>query len=290
VPPGFEVGSPGLYYEIATTARYSPPLVVCIDDQGGASTGNGNRHLLHHEAGAWVDITTSAGPANGRICGATSSLSPFTVAARTDFVPPVTTAVASATGWTNSREVAVSLSAVDEGGAGVREIVFALTGAETRSGVLTGDAGLVEVLAEGVTTVTYFARDAVGNAEAPKSLDIRIDRTPPAVGGLPGAGCTLWPANHRMARVASVTATDALSGLAGSPQVTATSSEPDDGVGAGSTSPDVLIEDGTVWVRAERSGVGVGRAYEIRAVASDLAGNTSKTSATCVVTHDRSPR
>jgi hypothetical protein len=88
--------------------------------------------------------------------------------------------------------------------------------------------------------------------------------------------------------VAAVTASDALSGLStGSPRVSATSSEPDDARGDGRTRPDVVIEGGVVWVRAERSGAGVGRRYDIRAAANDLAGNMAEATATCVVPHDR---
>ena len=54
------------------------------------------------------------------------------------------------------------------------------------------------ISAEGVTTVTYFAVDRAGNAEAPRTLRVSIDRTPPAITGMPAASCSLWPPNNKM--------------------------------------------------------------------------------------------
>jgi hypothetical protein len=136
--------------------------------------------------------------------------------------------------------------------------------------------------------VTYFATDAFGNVEAPKSLEVRIDRSPPLLSGLPAAGCTLWPADHRLVDVASVSAQDALSGVArGSFQVTAQSNEAEYGLGLGDIAPDVVIGGGVVRLRAERSDRGPGRLYVISAFARDVAGNESTGTATCVVPHDR---
>ena len=79
-----------------------------------------------------------------------------------------------------------------------------LSGAQTGAGVIAGHAGTVEVAAEGVTTVTYFATDAAGNVEAPKSLAVHIDRSRLLLSGLPAAGCASWPADHRLVEVAAV--------------------------------------------------------------------------------------
>jgi hypothetical protein len=68
--------------------------------------------------------------------------------------------------------------------------------------------------------------------------------------------------------------------------VTATSSEPANAAGDGNTEPDVVIAGGSVALRAERSGQGVGRVYTITAVATDRAGNTTRAVSACVVPHD----
>jgi hypothetical protein len=77
-----------------------------------------------------------------------------------------------------------------------------------------------------------------------------------------------------------------VSGIA-SLQVTATSSEPSD-----PHEPDVVVTpDGSggfvVELRAERLGTGPGRLYTVTATATDLAGNVSTMTGTCVVAHDQ---
>jgi hypothetical protein len=210
-----------------------------------------------------------------------------------DAVPPSTTATASpgpnANGW-NREMVSVALDATDnEGGSGVKEIRFAMSGATTGSEeVVQGSTATVQVSSEGETTVTYFAVDNAGNAEEAQTLTVRIDMTPPLLGGLPSAGCALRPPDHRLVQVAMVTASDARSGLAaGAPTVTATSSEPEVGTEAGDHAPDVVISGGAVKVRAERAGAGPGRVYTITASANDRAGNLARVTATCTVPHDR---
>jgi hypothetical protein len=90
----------------------------------------------------------------------------------------------------------------------------------------------VSIIPEGVTRMTYAAADLAGNLEQPRSVTIKIDRTRPDIAGMPVPGCTLLPAKHQMVQVASVTATDSLSGLQ-SLAVTASSNEPDSGTGGG---------------------------------------------------------
>lgn len=296
-PPaaGFELGSPPVYYELTTTAVYSPPISVCIDYTGIAFADEANLKLFHFEGGVFVDRTVSLDTTANVICASVDSLSPFAVFERADFTAPVTSASASpgpnGFGWNNQASVTLTLSATDEaGGSGVKEIVFTLEGAQTGSVTVSGSGTALEVASEGVTKVTYFARDRAGNDELPKTHLVRIDRTMPVLSGLPAPGCTLWPPNHRLVQVAVVTAADALSGvLPGSLEVTATSSEPE-GPSARRSRPDVVIEGGVVWLRAERSGGGDGRVYEIRAEVSDLAGNLTHAAATCSVPHDQRRR
>jgi len=68
--------------------------------------------------------------------------------------------------------------------------------------------------------------------------------------------------------------------------VTGTSNEPAD------PGPDIVISGSgldpyMVQLRAERLGAGTGRIYTLTATATDLAGNTATTTATCVVPHDQ---
>ena len=89
----------------------------------------------------------------------------------------------------------------------------------------------------------------------------------------------LWPPNRRLVRVADVSAADAVSGL-GDLSVTASSNARDD-------TGDVVIDGGTVFLRAERRRRGRARVYEIAATARDVAGNATTATATCRVPRAR---
>ncbi|MBI2874209.1 MAG: hypothetical protein HYY09_03905 [Firmicutes bacterium] len=100
-----------------------------------------------------------------------------------DATPPQTTATvspaANAAGWNNG-DVDVTFNAIDTL-SGVKEITYGLSGAQTGGATTAGATASITVKAEGVTTITYFARDNVGNTEAVKSLILKIDRTAPEV-------------------------------------------------------------------------------------------------------------
>jgi hypothetical protein len=114
-----------------------------------------------------------------------------------DVAAPTSTAVVSeppnSNGW-NRSAVTVTLTAEDDpGGWGVRNMTYAMSGAQTDSGPLvSGDA--VTISAEGVTTLTYFATDDNGNAEAAHTLVVRIDSTSPVTSATlsPAANAAGW--------------------------------------------------------------------------------------------------
>jgi hypothetical protein len=160
------------------------------------------------------------------------------------------------------------------------------SGAQTGQTVFPGSSATVTIATEGTTTVSYFAVDNAGNQETAKTLVIKLDKTPPAIAGLP-TNCSLWPPNGTMVTVGTVSASDALSGLA-TFAVSATSSESADP----NRGPDIVITGSglgpeTVTLRADRLGTGPGRTYTITATASDIAGNTTSQNAVCVVPHDQ---
>jgi hypothetical protein len=115
------------------------------------------------------------------------------------------------------------------------------------------------------------------------------DQTPPVITGLPSADCTLWPPNHELVQVATITASDDTMVEPGSFQVTATSDEPP----SDPTSPDIVITPTpsgafTVQLRAERSSkMAGGRIYTINATATDTVGNVATVTASCSVPHDQ---
>jgi hypothetical protein len=108
---------------------------------------------------------------------------------------------------------------------------------------------------------------------------VNIDKTPPVISGMPAAGCTLWPPNHKLVQVATVTASDALSGIApGSFSVTGTSNNPANGQIVITGGPSQFV----VQLGADKDQV-----YTLTATAIDLAGNTETATATCTVPHDQ---
>lgn len=117
-----------------------------------------------------------------------------------------------------------------------------------------------------------------------------IDVTPPTI-SLHADTTILWPPNHQMIFVATVSASDDLD-AAPSLSVTVTSNEPEDAKGDGATAHDWEVVDkgdGTfdVYVRAERAGGGTGRIYTVTATATDASGNTATEAVSLVVPHDR---
>src|SRR5262249_24267830 len=145
---------------------------------------------------------------------------------------------------------------------------YSLSGAQTSAG--SNNPASVSIDMEGITTVTYSALDNEGNNESSKSFAVKVDKTLPVISGMPSS-CTLSPPKHQLVQVATITASDALAGLA-TLTVTATSSEPDSGTGGGDVPGDIVINGGTVQLRAERSPSGRGRTYTINATATDIAG------------------
>jgi hypothetical protein len=179
--------------------------------------------------------------------------------------------------------VTVTFNATDNpGGSGVQNIRYWLTGVQQSPVIISGNPAAVVITAEGITMAGYSATDNAGNVEVSKSLAVKIDKTGPVISGMPAPGCTLSPAKHQLVQAASVTASDSLSGVS-SFNVTASSNEPDSGTGGGDVAGDIVINGGTVWLRAERSPSGKGRIYTILATAQDIAGNLTTMTATCSV-------
>ncbi|MEM3848567.1 MAG: hypothetical protein QXS42_02240 [Zestosphaera sp.] len=98
-----------------------------------------------------------------------------------DITPPTTTLTLFGTegdkGWFVS-DVIVNLTAVDnEGGSGVKEIHYILNG----EWIIPGHTTEFTISEEGIHTLTYWAVDNAGNAEEPKTAEIKIDKTPPSL-------------------------------------------------------------------------------------------------------------
>jgi hypothetical protein len=114
------------------------------------------------------------------------------------------------------------------------------------------------------------------------------DNVAPVIAGEAVDRPVLWSPNHKMVEVVvSYSVTD---NFDGAPPVTlsVTSNEPDDANGSGKTSPDwEVVTNHLVRVRAERSGLGVGRVYTITITATDADGNSSSKQVYVRVPHNR---
>jgi len=243
----------------------------------------------YSEAGTWtldhVQVQDNVGNVRYYYTSQLQALGfPTQLIVNSDNTPPTTTASPSPSpnfnGWNNTN-VTVTLNATDNpGGSGVKQIQYALSGAQNLGWqTVPGNVASVTISAEGTTTLSYFATDNAGNQETVKTLTVRIDKTPPIISGMPAPGCTIWPPNHKLVQVATVSATDVLSGLApGSFAVTGTSNDPANG--------QIVITGGpnqfNVQLRADK-----GLIYTLTASASDLAGNVTTQQATCIVPHNQ---
>lgn len=139
-----------------------------------------------------------------------------------DLIPPVTAVTLSpqpnAAGWNNAN-VVVSLASDDNaGGSGVKQISYSVAGAQmVPSTIVDGGAASVLIATEGVSIITFSAMDNAGNVEAPKTLTVKLDKTPPTIAGTraPGPNANGW--NNAPVTV-SFQCADSGSGLAaGSP-------------------------------------------------------------------------
>jgi probable HAF family extracellular repeat protein len=81
-PNGFQVGTPPVYYELATTASFNSAS-VCINLQGVTFASGASLRLFHQENGNWVDRTVSFNSATRVICAQVTSFSPFATFAST---------------------------------------------------------------------------------------------------------------------------------------------------------------------------------------------------------------
>jgi hypothetical protein len=117
---------------------------------------------------------------------------------------------------------------------------------------------------------------------------ITPDVTKPVISSVTSSPNTLWPPNHKYV---PVTVTTVATDECGTPTCaisSATSNEPDNGLGDGDTENDIVKTGaGTLLVRAERSGLGSGRVYTIGVTCTDAAGNASTSFTTVTVPHDQ---
>jgi hypothetical protein len=179
--------------------------------------------------------------------------------------PPAATAECAGPSGAQAAAVATAMDACSPSG-------VVVVNSRTGSG---GDASGVYPL--GTNTVTFTATDPSGNTASCETAVTVRDTTPPAL-TLSAEPAVLWPPNHRLVPV-------------GIGWQAADVCDPEPRDGDGRTTPDLAgYEIGTadpeILLRAERSGTGTGRVYELTYGALDVSGNRATALQVVTVPHD----
>ena len=142
----------------------------------------------------------------------------------------------------------------------------------------------------GAHTVTLTVEDGKGEKATDTLVVTTLDTGAPTL-AVSLTPTVLWPANHKLIRVTAATKAADACGSATVALMDIKSNEPDNGLGDGDEPNDIQPQpDGTVLLRAERSGHGNGRIYEFTFEAKDAAGNTVAKKAQVTVPKNASGR
>jgi hypothetical protein len=188
-------------------------------------------------------------------------------------------------------EVSLRVIVSDPEGDAVR-VVWRVDGEEAQvDEVAAGQPGeAVEVVftapySVGTHLVTVTAADAENQVDCQAVVQV-IDTRPPMIRRVWTDQRFLWPPNHKMVPVKVNVRVDDCQPVTWR-VVEVTSNEPVNGRGDGNTSPDWIIANSqTVYLRAERSGLGNGRVYTIKVAVTDAGGLTSHGRVAVAVPHD----
>ncbi len=141
----------------------------------------------------------------------------------------------------------------------------------------------------GSTPFSCSVADASGNSNSCSSVVKVQDTTPPTISSVSPNPAVLWPPNHKFVSVkVSIIVKDTCDPNPVCKITGISSNEPILRPGSGHTAPDWQITGNlTANLRAERSGTGTGRIYTLAVQCSDASHNTSSSSTTVRVPHDK---
>jgi hypothetical protein len=263
-PAGFELGTPALCLDLATTAAFTGLATVCVDY--GTFAFAAAPQLFHFEGGAWVDVTTSVDTLNKIACGTVSSFSPFALMERSlaadagpDQVLECTSAAGAAATLDGSRSsLGPDLSYAWKGVFGTVEAMIATV-----------------TMPLGTTTATLEVSD--GTRKAQDALEITVgDTQAPLISAASANPPVLWPPNRQWVPVTvSASAADVCD-----PGVRCAIEKVSSNEGAkrddDSSRDWEITGDLTLRLRADRAATGSGRLYSIGIACSDASGNRAR--------------
>jgi len=139
----------------------------------------------------------------------------------------------------------------------------------------------------GEYVITLIVNNGIEDSE-PNDVVITVVDTKPPEFSLTVSPAVLWPPNHKMVEITpSWTVSDECDSSPDVSLVGIVANEGDDTIGDGHTSDDIQTgEDGSIYLRSERSGTSSDRVYTITYQAVDDSGNTTVRSATVSIPHD----
>jgi hypothetical protein len=189
--------------------------------------------------------------------------------------------------------VTVNVTAADAAPSSGVQVCYDLTGGATCTPATANGAGAFTLtVLNSVANASIWAVDGAGNRSDARQFTVNITRTGTANTNLSCSAASadvnlLWPPNHKLVAIGINGVTDA---NGGAPAITVTKiwqDEPTMADGSGDTPIDAAIVNGSAQVRAERSGEGDGRIYQIFFTATDSTGGSCTGSVTVGVPHDQ---
>jgi hypothetical protein len=175
--------------------------------------------------------------------------------------------------------------------AGANQLTFSFPGSVIGENGVDGPYFLADLLMFGASE--SLVADTAFTAEpftASQFEGFSIDHEAPVL-SVTVTPSVLFAPNHQMVEITpTITVSDNRDADPVVDLVSITSNEGDDVRGDGNTSADISIDNGRIFLRAERSGLSDGRIYTITWRARDDHGNTSFATATVTVPHDRTKK
>jgi hypothetical protein len=283
------------------------PVQAIIDSPN--YTGSANDTLVIAKANATVSVSGYTGTYDGAAHGATGSATGVggaNLSANLSLGATFTNAPGGTANWTfagganyhnASGSVAITINKanatvvvtpynVEYDGLPHSATVASITGVAGETGATVGTVALNTThTAVGTYADSWSFTGGTNYHNTSGTLtDVIKDTTAPTITSLSTNAPTLWPPNHKMVAVTVSAAADDLVGVTSLKIVSATSNEPDNGLGDGDTAGDIQITGAlTLNLRAERGGGGNGRIYTITVEAKDAAGNASTKTVTVTV-------